>query len=228
MATVGRSIPVTRDNAKRMMWAALIVLCVIGGAAAIRRMVALAYPAKNGVSQLVDLDALFVAKASLTLAHIVPALALMLLIPFQFSRRFRARHLKAHRWIGRVVLVLGLIVGVSGLALLKNPVGGAAEVTAILFFDALFLAALAKAYVYARRRAIALHREWMIRAMSVAVGVATVRPIMGAFFATATLTSMTPHEFFGMAFWIGLTLTYVAGEVWIRYTRLSGVVPEIF
>jgi hypothetical protein len=31
-----------------------------------------------------------------------------------------------------------------------------------------------------------------------------------------------------MAFWLGLTLTYVAGEVWIRYTRLSGVVPEIF
>src|SRR5256885_583076 len=219
MATVGRSILVTRDNARRMMWASLIVLCVIGGAAAIRRMVALAYPAKNGPSQLVDLDALFVAKTSLTLAHIVPALALMLLIPFQFSRSFRARHLKAHRWIGRVVLVLGLIVGVSGLALLKNPVGGAAEVTAILFFDALFLVALTKAYVYARRRAIALHREWMIRAMSVAVGVATVRPIMGAFFATATLTGMTPHEFFGMAFWLGLTLTYVAGEVWIRYTR---------
>jgi len=225
---MGRSILLAQKKAKRMMWTALIVLCVIGGAAAIRRMVALAYPMTNGPSQLVDLDALFVAKASLTLAHIVPAVALMFMIPIQFSRSFRARHLKAHRWIGRVVLVLGLIVGVSGLALLKNPVGGAAEVTAILLFDALFLAALAKAYVYARRREIALHREWMIRAISVAVGVATVRPIMGAFFATATLTGMTPHEFFGMAFWLGLTLTYVAGEVWIRYTRLSGVVPEIF
>jgi hypothetical protein len=202
-----------------MMWVSLIVLCVIGGAAALRRMVALAYPAQSGPSQLVDLDALFAAKASLTLAHIVPALALMLLIPLQFSRRFRARHLKAHRWIGRVVMVLGLIVGVSGLALLKNPVGGAAEVTAILFFDTLFLVALAKAYEYARARAIALHREWVMRAMSVAVGVATVRPIMGAFFATARLTGMTPHEFFGIAFWIGLTLTSVAGEAWIRHTR---------
>jgi hypothetical protein len=182
-------------------------------------MVALAYPAKNGPSQMVDLDRLFVAKASLTLAHIVPALVLMLLIPFQFSRSFRARHLKAHRWIGRVALVLGLIVGVSGLALLKNPVGGVVEVAAILLFDALFLVSIAKAYVYARRREIALHREWVIRAMSVAVGVATVRPIMGAFFATATLTGMTPHEFFGIAFWLGLMLTYVAGEVWIRYTR---------
>jgi len=184
-----------------MMWTALIVLCVIGGAAAIRRMVALAY-SKNVPAQFADIDALFAAKVSLTLAHIIPALALMLLIPFQFSRRFRTRHLKAHRWIGRLTMTLGLIVGLSGLALLKNPVGGAAEVTAILFFDALFLVALAKAYVHARAREIALHREWVIRAMSVAVGVATVRPIMGVFFATARMTGMTPHEFFGMAFWL--------------------------
>jgi hypothetical protein len=219
MATMGRSILVARDKVRRVMWISLIVLCLIGAAAAILRMAALAHPAKNGPPQLVDLDALFVAKASLTLAHIVPALALVLLVPFQFSRRFRTRHLKAHRWIGRVIMLLGLIVGISGLALLKNPVGGAAEVTAILFFDTVFLVSLTKAYVYARRRTIAPHREWVIRAMSVAVGVATVRPIMGVFFATAPLTGMTPHEFFGIAFWIGLTLTWVAGEVWIRYTR---------
>ncbi|HEV7520956.1 MAG TPA: DUF2306 domain-containing protein [Candidatus Angelobacter sp.] len=222
MATMGRSTLLRKDKARRMMWAALIVLCVIGSAAAIRRMVALAYPMTNGPSQLVDLDAVFVAKASLTLAHLIPALALMFMIPFQFSRTFRIRHLKAHRWIGRVTMLLGLVVGISGLALLKNPVGGVVEVTAILFFDALFLVALAKAYVHARRRAIVLHREWVIRAMSVAVGVATVRPIMGAFFATASRTGMTPHDFFGIAFWIGLALTSVAGEVWIRYTRHFG------
>ena len=219
MTTMGRSTLLAKDRGRRMMWVSLIVLCVIGATAAILRMVALAHPAKAGPPQMVELDALFAAKAFVTLAHIVPALALMLLVPFQFSRRFRARHLKAHRWIGRVTMMLGLIVGVSGLALLKNPVGGAAEVTAILFFDALFLVALAKAYVHAWRRAIALHREWVIRAMSVAVGVATVRPIMGAFFATARLTGMTPHDFFGIAFWIGLALTSVAGEAWIRHTR---------
>jgi hypothetical protein len=222
MATVGRSTLTAQDKARRMMWAALIVLCAIGIAAAVRRMVALAYPMTNGPSQLVDLDALFVAKASLTLAHIVPALALMAMVPLQFSRTFRMRHLKAHRWIGRVTMLLGLGVGISGLALLRNPVGGGAELAAILFFDALFLVALARAYVYARRRAIALHREWVIRAMSVAVGVATVRPIMGAFFATARLTGMTPHEFFGIAFWTGLALTSIAGEAWIRYTRHFG------
>jgi EamA domain-containing membrane protein RarD len=118
--------------------------------------------------------------------------------------------------MGRTIVVLGLIIGFSALGLLRNPIGGALEVSAILTFDAVFLLSLIKAFVYARRRQIALHREWMTRAMSVALGVATVRPIMGVFFATSRLTGLTPHEFFGLAFWTGFVATYVAGEAWIR------------
>jgi hypothetical protein len=201
------------------MWAGMILLCVIGAVAVIRRMVALAHPAQNAPAQLAALDAAFAQKSVLTLVHIVPALVLVSLVPFQFSRSFRNRHLRTHRWVGRTIVVLGLIIGFSALGLLRNPIGGALEVSAILTFDAVFLVSLIKAFVYARRRQIALHREWMIRAMSVALGVATVRPIMGVFFATSRLTGLTPHEFFGMAFWIGLVATYLAGEAWIRHTR---------
>jgi hypothetical protein len=88
-------------------------------------------------------------------------------------------------------------------------------------FDCLFLWSLAKAFVHIRRGEAALHREWVIRAMSVAVGVATVRPIMASFFATSAITGMTPHDFFGIAFWLGFSLTYIVGEVWLRYTRIS-------
>jgi hypothetical protein len=202
---------------RRAMWIALIVLCVIGGAAAIRRMTALAFPPRRPPAEFGDLDAQFAAEPMETLVHIVPALALVILIPFQFSRTFRQRHLRAHRWMGRVAMVLSLVIGISGLVLIRHPVGGGAEVAAILFFDALFLVALAKAFVHIRRKEVAQHREWVIRAMSVAVGVATVRPIMGVFFATSRMTGLTPHEFFGIAFWIGFTLTYIAGEWWIRF-----------
>ena len=44
---------------------------------------------------------------------------------------------------------------------------------------------------------------------------------VAVFFATARLTKLTPHEFFGIAFWIGFSLTYLVGECWIRYTRVS-------
>lgn len=204
---------------KRLMWVAMIVLCVIGGAVVIRRMTALANPPRNAPAQLVNLDAQFSEKRWLTLIHITPALLLVTLVPFQFSRKFRSRHLRLHRWMGRTIVVLGLIIGISAIPMVRHPVGGALEVCCILFFDALFLFSLTKAYLLIRRGQVAQHREWMIRAMSVALGVATVRPIMGVFFATSPLTRMTPHDFFGIAFWIGFTLTWIMGEVWIRYTR---------
>jgi len=47
----------------------------------------------------------------------------------------------------------------------------------------------------------------MIRAFGVALGIATTRPIVGAFFAARRLS---PHEFFGTPFWLGFTLTLLA------------------
>lgn len=204
---------------QRAMWIGMVLLCVIGGAAVIRRMAAMAYPARNAPAQLAQLDEVFAKRRLLTLTHIVPALTLVILVPFQLSRSFRARHLRVHRWMGRTILVLGLIIGISALGLLRDPVGGELEVSCILVFDAVFLFTLTKAYVHIRRRELVLHREWIIRGMSVALGAATVRPIMGVFFATSKLTGLTPHDFFGIAFWLGFSLTYVAGELWIRYTR---------
>ncbi|HEV2664897.1 MAG TPA: hypothetical protein VG324_08300, partial [Blastocatellia bacterium] len=60
---------------------------------------------------------------------------------------------------------------------------------------------------------------WMIRAFSIGLAVATIRPIIAVFFATSPLTGLTPHEFFGAAFWTGFSLHLIAAEVWIRRTR---------
>jgi uncharacterized membrane protein len=204
---------------QRLMWIGLILLCIIGAAAVVRRITALAYPPHNAPPQLAGLDAVFAKKPILTLVHIIPGLMLVILVPFQFSRSFRNKHLRAHRWMGRTLMILGLIIGISALPMSRDAVGGALEVSAILMFDAYFLLALLKAYLHIRRGEVALHREWVIRAMSVALGVATVRPIMGIFFATIPLTGFSPHDFFGMAFWIGFSLTCIVGEIWIRYTR---------
>jgi uncharacterized membrane protein len=222
-STAPADVPIIRFQ--RLMWVTMILLCVIGAAAVIRRMTALASPPRNAPAQLANLDAEFFEKRALTLIHITPALVLVTLVPFQFLRTFRNRHLRVHRWIGRTIIILGLIIGISALPMLRHPVGGAIEVSCILFFDVLFLLSLTRAYVHIRCGQVAQHREWMIRAMSVALGVATVRPIMGIFFATSTLTGMTPHDFFGIAFWIGFSLTWFVGEMWIRYTRRVLPIP---
>ena len=61
-----------------------------------------------------------------------------------------------------------------------------------------------------------LHRIWKAILVGVALGVATTRPIVGAFFAVGKLA---PHEFFGTAFWLGFTLTLLGTEAWIRYSQ---------
>ena len=115
----------------------------------------------------------------------------MVLGPLQFVRSIRVRRPGVHRWIGRVFLVSGLIVGVTALVLGPQvAIGGANETAATLLFGSLFLFALIKAWLSIRRRKVAQHREWMIRAFAIGLAVATIRPIVGIFFATSA--SHTP------------------------------------
>jgi hypothetical protein len=141
----------------------------------------------------------------------------MVLGPFQFMASIRARRLWQHRWSGRVFVAAGYILGVSALAMTSQmAIGGANEQAAILLFDFAFMFSLTKAVWHIRHRQIVQHREWMLRAFGIGLGVATTRPIVGAFFATRTLA---PQEFFGIAFWLGFSVTAIAAEIWINLTR---------
>src|SRR5437867_2706912 len=110
----------------RRFWIVLVTLCAIGGAAVIRRLVALGTAPLAGSSEFASLDMHFGAKARMTLLHIVPSLLFVLLIPLQFVSSLRARHPRLHRWTGRLILGLGLVIGISALWLSAHPVGGLA------------------------------------------------------------------------------------------------------
>jgi len=141
----------------------MFTLCAIAVAAVLHRMFALAHPLTRGPAAAAELDADFTRKAVLTLVHIVAALVFVLLVPLQFSGTLRARHPRVHRWTGRIVMALTPVIGLSALLLLVHPIGGIPEVTAILFFDGLFLFAMGRAFVLARQRRFPQHREWVIR-----------------------------------------------------------------
>jgi uncharacterized membrane protein len=146
----------------------------------------------------------------------------MVLGPLQFVSGLRRRYPQVHRWCGRIFLTASAIVGVSGLTLAYGKtIGGVDEKAAIVLFGSLFLIALTKALWHALRREFAQHREWMIRGYAIGLAVATIRPIMGMFFAAAVLRGHRPepHEFFGTAFWVGFTLQTIAAEIWINYTK---------
>ncbi len=208
-----------RRRATRFVWIGVILLAVIGIAAATRRTLVLFWPEvfAGKYPPAAALDTGFARHMALTLVHIIPGVLFLALALLQFVPSIRAKHLKVHRWLGRILVVTGLVIGISALVMsFTMNIGGLNETAATTLFAILFLFCLIKAYRHIRRKEVAQHREWMIRAFAIGLGVATTRPIVGLFFA---FRKLSPHEFFGIAFWLGFTITFFVGEAWIDYTR---------
>src|SRR5271154_7168601 len=189
------------------------ICVVIAVAVVLRRVVVLAHPTQAGAvgsSPTAALDAVFASHAALTLAHILPAMAFVLLTPFVLLRR------AGGEWAERVFFPLGAWVGVTDYTMSTHPVGGWVERSAVLFFNSLFLFSLARAFVSARRGEAVENMRWMLRAVAILLGIATTRPVMGVFFATSRLTHLEPGQFFGIAFWIGFSINTIAIELWLR------------
>src|SRR6266478_4688613 len=186
-------------------WACIVIAVAV----VLRRTVALAYPPQSAPPQLAELDAAFASHAGLTLAHILPALAFVLLTPFVYIRRFAGAS-----WPKRFLFPLGLVVGVTAYAMSMYSVGGWVERSAVLLFNSLFLFSLFRAWQL--RREPALNLRWMTRAIAILLGIATTRPVMGIFFATRALTHLSPKQFFGIAFWIGFSINTLIVELWLR------------
>lgn len=198
----------------RLVWTGAIILALIGIAAAIRRALVLVL----GVgADPAAFEAGFAQHPVLTFVHIIPGTLFMVLGPLQFVPTIRARRVWQHRWSGRLFVAAAYVVGVSALVMSwQMSIGGAAETGATTVFALLFLFSLTKAFWHIRRKEVLQHREWMLRVFAIGLGVATTRPIVGAFFAAGALE---PREFFGIAFWLGFTLTALAGKFWINVTR---------
>jgi hypothetical protein len=187
---------------------------VISIAIVVRRILALANPPKSVPPLMAGLDAVFASHTTLTLAHILPALAFVLVAPFIVFRKSANTG-----WAERLIFPLGAVVGITAYAMSIDSVGGWTERSAVLFFNTLFLFSLASAYRHSRRRETFQERRWMLRAIVVLLGIATTRPVMGVFFATAPLTHLVPSQFFGIAFWIGFSINAIIVELWLHFRR---------
>lgn len=161
-------------------------------------------------------DGTFALHPAFTFIHIVAGAAFLLFGILQFFPSIREKHPGFYRRSTGSFLFTGYIVGGSAVALpfVLRPIGGINEAAASLFFGLYFLVALSMVWRYAfdkRRR-----RPWTIRAFTVALAVATIRPIVALFFI---FSHQPPQVFFGTAFWLGFTLHAIVAEIWIGVTR---------
>ena len=201
---------------RAMRWAlgvAVVLLALLGVAASATHY--LQEPYNPGFLRFPTIVALHVVLGGFYLA----------LAPFQFVKWIRSRHLAYHRRVGRLLVAIGVVLGVTALFMgLAIPKGGWPERVVIGLFGTVFLFALLKGFLHIRARRVALHREWMIRAFAIGLAIAAARVI---FFPALLITTTDPtEELFGTLLAASLAAAFVlnasVAELWIRATRKSG------
>ena len=205
-------------NRHPFLWTIVIVLAIIGLATAVRRVLILEYiiPPFNP-PKYPGFDSAFFKYAPLALMHIIPGTLFMILGPLLFVKRLRENSPSTYRWIRNIYLFASTIIGITAIGMsFKTSIGGANETAATTLFAVYFLLCIANTGFYAIKKNAILYREWLLRSFAIGLAIATIRPIVGMFFA---LSSLSPREFFGIAFWLGFTIHLMIVEAWIRYTR---------
>ena len=227
----------------RLLWVGVVLLVLVGVGAVVGRGVfpgnfaRRADPLRSEVlaalhrqdplasqrpAELDRFDERFAARPLATMLHILPGGLLLVLAPLQFSSRIRNRNIRFHRWSGRVLVGAVILSALAGLYFgLRVPYGGSGEAAATAFFGVVLLVSVSLAVFAIRRGQVARHREWMIRAFAVALGISTVRVVGAVFDVALTPAGVSPPEVFVLSLWMGWTLTLAAAEAWIRYTRTA-------
>jgi uncharacterized membrane protein len=152
--------------------AALLLLSAIPLASGAFRLTQLA-----GGAAITPANARFFASPLPVLLHIVSASVYALLGAFQFANGFRRRWPSWHRWAGRLLVVCGLLVGLSGLWMTLFypwPKGDGALLYAFrLLFGSVMVVSIVLGFTTIRRGDVSGHRAWMARAYAIGLGAGT-------------------------------------------------------
>ncbi len=152
--------------------AGLIALSVVPALAGTARLTELARGAA-----ITAANARFFAMPLPVVLHILTVIPFSILGALQFAPAFRQRRPGWHRAAGRVLVVCGLIVALSGLwmTLVYPWPTGDGEVLYVerLVFGSAMLLSLVMSIDAIRRRNFAVHGEWMLRAYAIAMGAGT-------------------------------------------------------
>jgi len=204
------------QNAVWLMTTVVAILAVVGVGSGIAHF--LRGPTNPG----------FLEYPNLVKTHAALGAVYLALAPFQFLTRVRSRWIGYHRIAGRVLTSIGLVIGLSAIFIgLFIPFSGLPEQIIISIFGVFYVTSLVKGFLCIRSKKIAEHREWMIRAFSIGLSIATMRLVfipalifIGADDATARTLSI-------VSFSITLPLHAVVAELWIRHTRKRTPVSAI-
>jgi uncharacterized membrane protein len=104
-----------------------------------------------------------IADRYLLIPHTLGGVIALLAGPIQFSSRLRQRHLKFHRVLGRIYVISVFIGALTGIALAAGRPG----LPGTAMQAAAWIVCTTAAFLTARNRQIARHRQWMVRSYAV-------------------------------------------------------------
>lgn len=203
---------------------ALVALSVVPLTAGALRLVEVA-----GGPAVLPPDQRFTGFPLALVLHIGGSAVFALVGVLQLVPRFRRRHLSWHRRAGRVVAVAGLAVAGSALwlTLAYAPRAGNGEVLQAfrVVFGSAMAVCLVLGFAAIRRRDIAAHRAWMVRAYALGLAAGTqvfTEPLGAALFGDAVVVS-------DLAKGAGWVVNLVVAE-WVvrrRPREAAGHVPQL-
>ena len=175
-------------------------------------------------AEITPANARFFASPSPVVIHIISSAIYALLGAFQFVSRLWQRGIKWHRWVGRLLLPFGLLVGFSGLWMtVFYPRTDNLLYMFRLFFGSGMILSIILGFISIRRRDVAEHQAWMTRAYAIGMGAATqVLTGMAGALTLGTVNEFENALLMGAAWVINLAVAeWSIRKDSIRQTRIA-------
>ena len=156
--------------------------------------------------------------------HIVSGIFFNLLGPFQFAPALRQRWPKWHRWSGRVWIIAGVLVGLSGLWMnhFFPAYGNFLKYPGIALSSIGLIVSLSLALHAILNRDVRRHRVWMMRGFAIGLGPATQRLfILPVFFIYGSVSDLL----IGLVIWFGFVLNLLVVE-WILLRECKDIINQ--
>lgn len=147
--------------------------------------------------------------------HVAGAATALMIAPFQFIARFRARRSGVHRLLGRVYVIGCMVGGASGFLLALGSSSGPVATVGFGGLAIFWLVTTGQGWRSAVARRFAAHREWMIRSFALTLAAVTLRlylPLPG-------LLGIDPLDGYRAISILCWAPNLLLAEVWIRRTR---------
>lgn len=157
----------------------------------------------------------------ITALHVVLGGVYLAVAPFQFLPQIRRRFLNYHRWAGRLLVVIGTVIGITATFMAAViPFSGWTERVLVTPFAILFSISIVNGYRHVRAHDIVRHRIWMIRAFSIGLAIGTMRliffPILFWLISSENISNESAATASIVSLSTALTLHAVSAEIWIR------------